>query len=106
MVVAVGRAAVGKPYLLLENDRSNLRRLGYADQELNNGSSYTLIDALVAQPDPAGAAAVLSAHLAAGTEHVCVHAPPDAEDPPPPHPSHPGPSPRAQLSGRKRELCG
>jgi probable F420-dependent oxidoreductase len=78
---AVGRAAVDNPYLHLENYRSNLRRLGYTDEDLNNGGTDALIDALVALPDPARAAAEVSAHLAAGADHVCVHALPDADDP-------------------------
>jgi probable F420-dependent oxidoreductase len=78
---AVARSSVNNPYLRLRNYRANLRRLGYAEDELDNGGSDRLVDALVAQGDPASAAARLRAHLDAGADHVAAHALPDADDP-------------------------
>jgi probable F420-dependent oxidoreductase len=78
---AVGRPAVEKPYLGLQNYRANLRRIGYTDADLDNGGSDALIDALVAQGDPAAVAQVVTAHRDAGADHVCLHVLPDAGDP-------------------------
>jgi probable F420-dependent oxidoreductase len=77
----IGRSAVQNPYLGLVNYRNNLKRLGYTDADLDDGGSDALIDALVAQGEPAAAAAALTAHLDAGADHVAVHVLPDAEDP-------------------------
>lgn len=79
--LAVGRPAVEKPYLGLQNYRANLRRIGYTDADLDNGGSDALIDALVAQGDPAEVARVVAAHRDAGADHVCLHILPDAGDP-------------------------
>jgi probable F420-dependent oxidoreductase len=79
--LAVGRSAVDNPYLHLENYRANLRRLGYSDDELNDGGTDALIDALVARGDAESVASQVSAHLRAGADHVAVHALPAADDP-------------------------
>jgi probable F420-dependent oxidoreductase len=79
--LAVARPAVDQPYLHLENYRANLRRLGYSDADLDDRGSDALIDALVAQGDPAGVAERVGAHRAAGADHVAVHVLPDADDP-------------------------
>ena len=76
-----GRPSVANPYLGLANYLANLRRLGFADADLTGDGSDALIDALVAQGDPADAAALLREHLDAGADHVAVHAVPDSEDP-------------------------
>lgn len=68
---AVGRRRVA-PYLHLINYTSNLRRLGFTDDDLANEGSDRLIDALVAHGSPEQVAAQLGAHLAAGADHVCV----------------------------------
>jgi probable F420-dependent oxidoreductase len=78
---AVSRSSVNNPYLRLRNYRASLRRLGYAEAELDNGGSDRLVDALVAQGDAASAAARLRAHLDAGADHVAAHALPDTDDP-------------------------
>jgi probable F420-dependent oxidoreductase len=69
---AVGRPVVEKPYLHLVNYRSNLQRLGWSEQDMADGGSDALIDALVAHGDAATAAARLTEHLDAGADHVCA----------------------------------
>jgi probable F420-dependent oxidoreductase len=68
----LGSRRVRMPYLGLVNYTSNLRRLGYADEDLSGGGSDTLIDALVAHGTAEQAAARLTEHLDAGADHVCV----------------------------------
>jgi probable F420-dependent oxidoreductase len=67
-----GRARVANPYLNLVNYTSNLRRLGFTDDDIAHGGSDRLIDALVAHGTAQQIGAQLSAHLAAGADHVCV----------------------------------
>ena len=69
---AIGRPAVDKPYLGLVNYTSNLRRLGWGDDDLASPGSDELIDALVARGDAPTAAARIRAHLDAGADHVPV----------------------------------
>lgn len=69
---ALGRERVRTPYLGLVNYTSNLRRLGWTDEDLAGSGSDALIDALVAHGDPPQAAARLAEHLQAGADHVCV----------------------------------
>jgi probable F420-dependent oxidoreductase len=69
---AVGRPRVQRPYLGLVNYTSNLRRLGWSDDDLRDGGSDALIDALVAHGSPGQVAARLREHLRAGADHVCV----------------------------------
>ncbi|HSR84338.1 MAG TPA: LLM class F420-dependent oxidoreductase, partial [Streptosporangiaceae bacterium] len=68
----LGRKRVTNPYLHLVNYTSNLRRLGFADQDLTDGGSDHLIDALVAHGTPQQVATQLATHLDAGADHVCV----------------------------------
>jgi probable F420-dependent oxidoreductase len=69
---ALGRSRVRTPYLGLVNYTSNLRRLGWAEEDLSDGGSDALIDALVAHGSPAEVAAQLARHLDAGADHVCL----------------------------------
>lgn len=69
---AIGRPRVRDPYLGLINYTNNLRRLGWGDDDLSDGGSDALIDALVAHGSGEQVAAQLRAHLAAGADHVCV----------------------------------
>src|SRR6266704_4365135 len=69
---ALGRARVRTPYLGLVNYTSNLRRLGWSEDDLAGGGSDALIDALVAHGSPADIAGQLGRHLQAGADHVCV----------------------------------
>lgn len=69
---ALGRSRVRTPYLGLVNYTSNLRRLGWSEDDLSGGGSDALIDALVAHGSPAEVAGQLARHLDAGADHVCV----------------------------------
>ena len=69
---ALGRKRVATPYLGLVNYTSNLRRLGFTDEDLDDGGSDRLVDALVAHGTAEQVAAQLQAHLDAGADHVCV----------------------------------
>lgn len=69
---AIGRPRVHRPYLGLVNYRSNLRRLGWTDDDLSGEGSDALIDALVARGDADQVGAQLSEFLDAGADHVCV----------------------------------
>lgn len=61
-----------KRYLELDNYANNLRRLGWTDDDIGNGASDRLVDAIVAWGDPAALAARVAAHHAAGADHVCL----------------------------------
>lgn len=71
---AVGRPVVDQPYLHLTNYVSNLRRLGYADDDFADGGSDALVDALVARGTVDEIAARLRAHLSSGADHVTIQA--------------------------------
>jgi probable F420-dependent oxidoreductase len=68
----LGRRRVRHPYLGLVNYTSNLRRLGYTDEDLAGDGSDRLIDSLVAHGSADQVAARLNEHLDAGADHVCV----------------------------------
>ncbi|HEY2578240.1 MAG TPA: LLM class F420-dependent oxidoreductase [Streptosporangiaceae bacterium] len=68
----IGRPRVRTPYLGLVNYTSNLRRLGWTDEDLAGGGSDALIDALVAHGTADQVAARLHAHLDAGADHVVI----------------------------------
>ena len=68
----IGRPRVENPYLHLSNYVSNLKRLGWSDEDLANGGSDALIDALVLHGDAETIAAGVTAHLDAGADHVCI----------------------------------
>jgi len=59
-------------YLTLPNYTNNLRRLGWGDDDLGDGGSDKLVDAIVAWGDEAAIVARVQAHLDAGADHVCV----------------------------------
>jgi probable F420-dependent oxidoreductase len=69
---AIARAAVDKPYLGMTNYVSNLKRLGWSDDDLVRPGSDTLIDALVGQGDASTAAARVRQHLDSGADHVPI----------------------------------
>jgi probable F420-dependent oxidoreductase len=69
----VGRPVTATPYLSLVNYTNNLRRLGWGDEDLADGGSDRLIDALLADGDPAQAAVRITEHLDAGADHVALH---------------------------------
>jgi probable F420-dependent oxidoreductase len=69
---AIGRPAVDRPYLGLTNYVSNLKRLGWSDEDVASPGSDALIDALVGHGDAAAAAARVQEHLDAGADHVPI----------------------------------
>jgi probable F420-dependent oxidoreductase len=69
---ALGRARVRAPYLGLVNYTSNLRRLGWTDDDLRDPGSDALVDALVAHGSADQVAAQLRRHLEAGADHVAI----------------------------------
>jgi len=77
---AIGRPRVQRPYLGLVNYTSNLRRLGWSEEDLSDGGSDALIDALVAWGTGDEVAAKLNEHLEAGGDHVAVQLLADSDD--------------------------
>ena len=69
---AIARPRVQTPYLGLRNYVSNLRRLGWTDDDLADGGSDALIDALAVHGDAGVIARGVTAHLDAGADHVAV----------------------------------
>ena len=67
--IARGHLAV---YLGLENYTNNLRRLGYGDDDLADGGSDRLVDAIVGWGSLDDVVARVRAHLEAGADHVCL----------------------------------
>ena len=59
-------------YLRLPNYANNLRELGFGDDDIADGGSERLLDAIVGWGDAAAVAERVSAHLDAGADHVCV----------------------------------
>ncbi|ONI72237.1 LLM class F420-dependent oxidoreductase [Kribbella sp. ALI-6-A] len=59
-------------YLQLSNYTSNLKRLGYTDEDIENGGSDDLVDALVLHGTAVEIADGLKAHLEAGADQVVV----------------------------------
>jgi probable F420-dependent oxidoreductase len=69
---AIARSAPPGTALGVTNYGSNLRRLGFTEDDLSGAGSDRLIDALVAHGDQATVATRLLAHRAAGADHVGV----------------------------------
>jgi probable F420-dependent oxidoreductase len=59
-------------YLTLPNYTNNLRRLGWGDDDLADGGSDTLVDAIVAWGDVDAIVARVRAQLDGGADHVCI----------------------------------
>jgi probable F420-dependent oxidoreductase len=59
-------------YLELPNYTSNLLRLGFTEEDLRDGGSDRLLDAIVAGGGTAGIGARVQEHRAAGADHVCL----------------------------------
>jgi probable F420-dependent oxidoreductase len=70
---AIGRPFVHKPYLGLSNYVNNLRRLGYAEEDIAGAGSDRLIDDLVLHGTSAAIAQGLREHFTAGADHVGIH---------------------------------
>jgi probable F420-dependent oxidoreductase len=69
----VGRAYLAW-YLGVENFRQSLLWQGFAEEDVANGGSDRLVDAIVAWGDEDAVAARVHEHLDAGADHVCVQA--------------------------------
>jgi probable F420-dependent oxidoreductase len=67
---AVARSAPPETVLGVNNYETNVRRLGFTEDDLSGTGSDRLIDALVAHGDQATVAKRLLAHRAAGADHV------------------------------------
>lgn len=61
-------------YLAAENYANNLRRLGFAEDDLAGGGSDRLVDAIVAWGSIDDVAERVRRHLDAGATHVCLQA--------------------------------
>ena len=59
-------------YIVAPNYTNNWRRLGFGDDDLADGGSDRLVDALIAWGDEEALAARVRAHRDAGASHVCV----------------------------------
>jgi probable F420-dependent oxidoreductase len=59
-------------YLALENYTNNLRRFGFGDDDIADGGSDRLLDALVAWGDVDTIRARVAEHLDAGADHVSI----------------------------------
>jgi probable F420-dependent oxidoreductase len=68
---AVARAAMSI-YLGLPNYTNNLLRLGFTQDDLADGGSDRLVDAIVVWGDEATVEARVQAHHDAGADHVCI----------------------------------
>jgi probable F420-dependent oxidoreductase len=68
---AVARA-YAQLYLGLRNYTQNLLRCGFTEDDLADGGSDRLIDAVIPQGSAEKIAEVVHAHLDAGADHVCV----------------------------------
>ncbi len=65
-------------YLTLPNYTNNLKRFGFTDEDLADGGSDRLVDAIVAWGDEDAIASRVQAHHDAGADHVCLQVlPPD-----------------------------
>jgi probable F420-dependent oxidoreductase len=59
-------------YLRAPNYVNNLKRLGFTDEDVADGASERLVDAIVATGDVDAAVARIQAHFDAGADHVCA----------------------------------
>ena len=73
-----------KLYLGLQNYTNNLLNFGFTEQDIADGGSDRLIDAVIPHGSAEQIAEQLRAHFAAGADHVCVqvlgHGPQPARD--------------------------
>lgn len=68
---AIGRKIV-KGYVGLVNYRQNLLRFGFSEDDMADGGSDRLVDALVLHGDAETVARGLRAHLEAGADHISI----------------------------------
>lgn len=67
-------------YLELSNYTSTMQRGGFMAEDVADGGSDRLVDAIVVHGDAATVAGGVQAHLDAGADHVCVQVQPAAGD--------------------------
>lgn len=68
---AIARSNIAH-YFALPNYTNNWKRLGFTDDDIADGGSDRLVDALVAWGDESAIAARVQEHRNAGASHVCV----------------------------------
>ncbi|MBW4042681.1 MAG: TIGR03620 family F420-dependent LLM class oxidoreductase [Acidobacteria bacterium] len=68
-------------YLRMVNYVTTMRRGGFSAEDVADGGSDHLIDAIVRHGDAAELAVAVRAHLDAGADHVCVQVVPAIDDP-------------------------
>ena len=68
---AIGREALAG-YLMLPNYTNNMQRFGFTEEDVANGGSDRLVDALIVWGDEETIAERVTAHYEAGADHVCV----------------------------------
>ena len=64
--------AYAKLYLGLTNYTNNLLKFGFTQQDIDDGGSDRLIDAVIPHGSPDQIAEAIRAHLEAGADHVCL----------------------------------
>jgi probable F420-dependent oxidoreductase len=68
----LGRRHLNQPYITLPNYTSNWLKQGLTEDDLLNGGSDRLVDAIVGWGSPEQVAARVGEHLDAGADHVCL----------------------------------
>ena len=68
----IAREHVAGYVRLAAHQRANLRRLGYTEEDLSDGGSDRLVDAIVAYRNEKEVADRIRAHFDAGADHVCI----------------------------------
>ncbi|PKV91218.1 putative F420-dependent oxidoreductase [Amycolatopsis echigonensis] len=68
----IAREHVAGYVRLAAHQRTNLRRLGYTEEDLSDGGSDRLVDAIVAYRNENEVADRIRAHFDAGADHVCI----------------------------------
>jgi probable F420-dependent oxidoreductase len=68
---AIAREAIGMS-LTLPNYRNNYLRIGFSAQDVEDGGSDRLVDAIVAWGDERAIRERLREHFEAGADHVCI----------------------------------
>ncbi len=68
---AAARANLGR-FLRWPNYRNHFLRLGFGEQDFENGGSNRIVDAIYAWGDVDAIAARIAEHQAAGADHVCL----------------------------------
>ena len=64
--------AYARMYLGLRNYTNNLLNHGFTEQDIGDGGSDRLIDAIIPHGGADEIAAVARQHLSAGADHICV----------------------------------